>query len=60
VADHKVLFDDISIRYTVSIGVISIHPEGTSCVLKDTIDRYVSQVDSKLYLAKQNGRNRIE
>lgn len=57
---QKVVYDNLELSYTVSIGVTSINTENTAYVLKDTISRYVAEVDAKLYLAKQNGRNRVE
>jgi len=60
VADHEVLYNATPLRYTVSIGLTPVNTQTTAYILKDTIHRYVSEVDAKLYLAKQNGRNRVE
>lgn len=59
-AEQEINFDGNPIRYTVSIGVTPIEIDSTTYILKDTINRYVAEVDAKLYLAKQNGRNRVE
>ncbi len=48
------------IRYTVSIGTVGILVDNSVATTQDTIDRYVAQVDEKLYLAKERGRNRAE
>lgn len=60
VRDHDALFDTVSVPYTVSIGVTSILSDETTYILKEAIERYVAEVDAKLYLAKKNGRNRVE
>ncbi len=59
-ASRSISFDGLILTYTVSIGVIPIVTDTTTCVLKETLKNYVAQVDAKLYLAKQNGRNRVE
>lgn len=59
-ASEKVLFDEKLIRYTVSIGVISTHLHNTYNALEENTKDLLAQVDAKLYLAKQNGRNRVE
>ncbi|MDD5160130.1 MAG: sensor domain-containing diguanylate cyclase [Sulfuricurvum sp.] len=59
-ASQKIKYENIDISYTVSIGVCDIDTHDLSFVTKDTIQKYVHTVDAKLYLAKQNGRNRVE
>lgn len=56
----ELVIEDISLRYTVSIGTIDILIDNTTEIDQETIDRYVNQVDEKLYLAKERGRNRAE
>lgn len=59
-ASQNVIFENQIITYTVSIGTIAIDTNTISFVTKETIIDYVQGVDAKLYLAKQNGRNRVE
>lgn len=59
-AQEEVVIEGITIRYTVSIGVLSVLPAPSTLLHQNTIERLVIQVDEKLYLAKERGRNRVE
>jgi diguanylate cyclase (GGDEF)-like protein len=59
-AEQEITFNGKSIRYTISVGIAPISIDSIDYILKETINRYVAEVDAKLYLAKQNGRNRVE
>lgn len=59
-ASAELVFQKRSIHYTVSIGTIDIIVDSSVPTSQETIDRYVAQVDEKLYLAKERGRNRAE
>ncbi len=59
-ASKEVTVDGIVIHYTTSIGSIAILVDNEIVINQDTIDKYVTQVDEKLYLAKERGRNRVE
>jgi len=51
-------FNDEKITATVSIGMIEIIPK--YLFQKSFIEKYLMEVDEKLYLAKESGRNRVE
>lgn len=59
-AEQELTYENADISYTVSIGVCKINSNDLSFVTKDTIQKYIHTVDAQLYLAKQNGRNRVE
>jgi diguanylate cyclase (GGDEF)-like protein len=50
--------DNETIHYTVSIGITVIEPSNLSFVTKEVVNHYIGEADSRLYLAKRNGRNR--
>jgi diguanylate cyclase (GGDEF)-like protein len=52
--------DEQLICYTVSIGITTIEPSNLSFVTKEVVNHYIGEADSRLYLAKRNGRNRAE
>ncbi|GAB6169355.1 hypothetical protein JCM1393_18150 [Clostridium carnis] len=51
----KFIFDEIEIKITCSIGTYTIKNN-----LYVDMSTLISYVDKKLYLAKSNGRNRVE
>ena len=59
-ASKEVVVEAITIRYTVSIGTITVLADNKVEATQETIDKYVAKVDEKLYLAKERGRNRVE
>jgi len=59
-ANQEFVFDGVSFHYTVSIGVLPIHISIHDAIHQKLVNEYLDKVDKKLYLAKKNGRNRIE
>lgn len=56
--ESHLLFENKKIQATVSIGMMEVAPEYH--YKKSFLNEYLIQVDQKLYLAKHNGRNRVE
>ncbi|MEA4964631.1 MAG: GGDEF domain-containing protein [Oscillospiraceae bacterium] len=55
IEDATVQFEGNDIRVTVSIGIYSLKSKGN-----EDADDLLKHADEKMYLAKKNGRNRIE
>ena len=54
IAEETFIFNDTSIKVTLSIGISALDDSF------DTIEAAIKNSDSALYLAKKNGRNRVE
>lgn len=59
-ASQELPVADTCIRYSVSIGTIGVLVDSSVETSQENINHYVAQVDEKLYLAKERGRNRAE
>lgn len=56
-----IAINDISVAVTLSIGVSTYLPDGTSISIgSEVANRLIKSADSALYRAKHNGRNRVE
>lgn len=59
-ASQELPVADTCIRYSVSIGTIGVLVDSSVETSQENINHYVAQVDERLYLAKERGRNRAE
>ncbi|MDD2652152.1 MAG: sensor domain-containing diguanylate cyclase [Sulfurimonas sp.] len=59
-ASKEVVVENITIRYTVSIGTLTVLADNSIMATQEAVDKFVIKVDEKLYLAKERGRNRVE
>jgi diguanylate cyclase (GGDEF)-like protein len=48
-----VIYNDIEIKYTVSIGISEVEPTYNS------VSQWLEDVDTALYQSKDNGRNKV-
>lgn len=55
IEESAIEYEDKKIKVTASFGICCIKPLGN-----ETVNDLLKQADEKLYLAKRNGRNRIE
>jgi len=53
VENSVVIYNDIEIKYTISLGVAEVEPAFT------TVSQWLEHVDNALYESKENGRNRV-
>lgn len=53
ISEKTILYDDIEINVSVSIGVAEFYPEW------ETIDKLIYYADQALYIAKNRGRNQV-
>lgn len=53
VEDSVVIYNDIEIKYTVSLGIAEVEPTFKS------VSQWLEYVDNALYQSKENGRNKV-
>lgn len=53
VEDSVVIYNDIEIKYTISLGIAEVAPSYTS------VSQWLENVDNALYQSKESGRNRV-
>jgi PleD family two-component response regulator len=60
VREHNFRTNNVPLSITVSFGVATIHPGGLDPSGETvSVPGFISQADSKLYEAKQYGRDRV-
>lgn len=57
---QEVIYENDIIHYTLSAGVYSISNDSSESITEETINRHLALVDSKVYKAKEHGRDRVE
>ncbi len=57
---QNVVYEKDSITYTISAGVYSISYDPSTPITQESIDHYIACADTKLYAAKEHGRDRVE
>lgn len=57
---QKVVYEKDSITYTISAGMYAISHDPSAPIRQESIDHYIACADTKLYAAKEHGRDRVE
>ena len=53
VEDSVIIYNDIEIQYTISIGIAEVEPSFSS------VSQWIEYADNALYQSKEQGRNRV-
>lgn len=57
---QEVIYKKDIIHYTLSVGVHSIAHDPSHPITEESINRHLASVDTKMYMAKSHGRDRVE
>lgn len=57
---QEVVYENDTIHYTLSVGVYSIAYDPSQNITEESIYRHLASVDTKMYMAKAHGRDRVE